>query len=67
VVRGHQRFDVQAADYDNPFLSYHLEVQSGGTRSAGTAVPVKLDFTSAQWRSSSTPSWAVSPRSGSPT
>jgi hypothetical protein len=47
MVRGSDRFPVAEADYDNPYLAHDLEVQSGGTRSAGTRVPVKLEFTAA--------------------
>lgn len=44
AVRGSQSFNFSEADFDNPGLAHHLEVQSGGTRSAGTRVLVKLDF-----------------------
>ena len=47
MERGSQRFEVAEADYDHPSLSHELEVQSGGTRSAGTRVPIKLGFTAA--------------------
>ncbi len=47
MVRGSESFAVTEADFDNPFLAHDLEVQSGGTRSAGTRVPIKLEFTAA--------------------
>jgi hypothetical protein len=47
AVRGSHTFHFTEADFDNPHLAHHLEVQSGGTRSAGTRVLVKLDFTEA--------------------
>lgn len=47
MARGSYRFPVAEADFDNPYLAHDLEVQSGGTRSAGTRVPVKLEFTAA--------------------
>lgn len=47
ATRGGQSFEFIEADFDNPHLAHHLEVQSGGTRSAGTRVPIRLDFTAA--------------------
>jgi hypothetical protein len=44
LVRGSTTLSVTERDFDNPFLVHHLEVQSGGTRSAGTRVLVDLDF-----------------------
>lgn len=44
LVRGNLRLALAERDFDNPYLAHHLEVQSGGTRSAGTRVNVDLDF-----------------------
>lgn len=44
LVRGDMRLDPAEHDFDNPYLAHCLEVQSGGTRSAGTRVHVDLDF-----------------------
>jgi len=45
--RGSARLAFAEPDFDNPGLAHELEVQSGGTRSAGTRVLVKLEFTAA--------------------
>jgi hypothetical protein len=47
IRRGALTFEVDEADFDNPFLAPALEAQSGGTRSAGTRVLVDLDFIAA--------------------
>jgi hypothetical protein len=36
VVRGGHNFRIKQRDFDNPFLPVYYQVQSGGTRSAGT-------------------------------
>jgi hypothetical protein len=47
VVRGSRRFTFAESDFDNRHLAYAVEVKSGGTRSAGTSVPITLDFSAA--------------------
>lgn len=47
AVRGSRTFAFAESDFDNRRLPYHVEVRSGGTRSAGTRVPVTLEFASA--------------------
>jgi len=47
IVRAPLTLTPSERDFDNPYLARHLEVQSGGTRSAGTRVYVDLDFISA--------------------
>lgn len=44
VIRGSQRFEFTEADFDNPHLSPHFEIQSGGSRGPGTSVKVELPF-----------------------
>jgi hypothetical protein len=44
IKRGEMRLAPAEHDFDNPYLAHHLEVQSGGTRSAGTRVHVDLEF-----------------------
>lgn len=44
AVRGSQRFAFAEKDFDNPRLSPHFQVRSGGTRSPGTSVNVCLPF-----------------------
>jgi hypothetical protein len=44
ITRGQLTLTVAERDFDNPYLAHHLEVRSGGTRSAGTRVLVDLDF-----------------------
>ena len=44
AVRGSQRFAFEVEDFDNPHLSPHFEVRSGGTRSPGTSVKMGLPF-----------------------
>lgn len=44
LVREHVRLSLVESDFDNPFLAHHLEVRSGGTRSAGTSVLLDLAF-----------------------
>jgi hypothetical protein len=45
--RGAQTFHFTEEMFDNPYLLHHFEVQSGGTRSAGTRVMIDFDFISA--------------------
>jgi hypothetical protein len=47
VVRGSRQFVFAESDFDNRYLAYSVEVRSGGTRSAGTSVPITLDFSAA--------------------
>lgn len=47
AVRGSRRFVFAESDFDNRHLGYHVEVRSGGTRSAGTSVPITLEFSEA--------------------
>jgi hypothetical protein len=42
IRRGSLEFEVASRDFDNPLSSRHVEVQSGGSRSAGTRVYVDL-------------------------
>jgi hypothetical protein len=44
VRRNGQEFRCDPSMFDNPFLSYVYEVQSGGTRSAGTRVRIDFDY-----------------------
>ena len=46
VVRKGHTFRFKERDFDNPFLSHYYEVQSGGTRSAGTRIMIDFDFLS---------------------
>jgi hypothetical protein len=43
IVRAGQVIPVQARDFDNPYLSYYYQTESGGTTSAGTRVMIDLD------------------------
>jgi hypothetical protein len=47
IVRGSTTIAVTEDDFDNPDLTSRLDVKSGGTRSAGTHVPVTLEFATA--------------------
>jgi len=47
IVRGDCTIPVTEDDFDNPDLTSRLDVRSGGTRSAGTHVPVTLEFATA--------------------
>jgi len=42
VVRGSQRFQFKARDFDNPFLPVYYQKQSSGSRSAGTRTTFDL-------------------------
>jgi len=44
AVRGGRRFVFDEADFNNPCLSPHFEVRSGGTRGPGTSVRTALPF-----------------------
>jgi hypothetical protein len=44
VKRNGFEFQCEPAMFDNPFLSYVYEVQSGATRSAGTRVRIDFDY-----------------------
>jgi len=44
VIRGSQRFEFSEEDFDNPYLSPHFEIQSGGSRGPGTSVKIELPF-----------------------
>ncbi|OFX29645.1 MAG: hypothetical protein A2Z07_07650 [Armatimonadetes bacterium RBG_16_67_12] len=44
VVRGSRRFAFRDVDFDNPQITSHFEVRSGGTRGPATAVKTHLDF-----------------------
>jgi len=44
IVRGGRHFDVLEEDFDTACISAHFEAQSGGTRSAGTAVKMAFPF-----------------------
>jgi hypothetical protein len=44
VKRNGTVFHCEPAMFDNPFLSYVYEVQSGATRSAGTRVRIDFDY-----------------------
>ncbi len=46
VIRGGKSFMFKASDFDNPSLSYHLTVQTGGTTGAGVKVPVEFKYLS---------------------
>ena len=46
AVRGSERFDFAEEDFDNPHVSSHYEVRSGGSRGPGTSVKVNLSFVS---------------------
>lgn len=44
VVRKGKEFRLYEGDFNNPYLSTYYEVESGGTRSAGTRTMIDLDF-----------------------
>src|SRR6266849_641809 len=44
VVRKGREFRFYEEDFNNPYLSTYYEVESGGTRSAGTRTMIDLDF-----------------------
>ncbi len=44
VKRNGVEFQCEPSMFDNPFLSYVYEVQSGATRSAGTRVRIDFDY-----------------------
>jgi len=44
VVRGQQTFHFAEEDFNNPFQGLDMQIQTGGTRSAGTRVNIALDF-----------------------
>ncbi len=47
VVRGGEVFKFKESDFDNPFLSAHIEARTGATRSAGTRTMFDFAFLSA--------------------
>ncbi|HWP57798.1 MAG TPA: hypothetical protein VNL14_07925 [Candidatus Acidoferrales bacterium] len=47
VKRGAKAFRFHEGDFDNPRLTSHFEVRSGGTRSSGTRTLIDLDFIAA--------------------
>ncbi len=48
IARAGKTFTVKESDFDNPFPSRHLEVSSGGSRSAGTRTTIDFDHLAAQ-------------------
>ena len=48
AVRGSRRFQFADVDFDNPRVSPHFEVTSGGTRGAPTSVKMSLAFVTDQ-------------------
>ncbi len=44
VIRGGKIFKFEESDFDNPFLSPHLETSSGASRSAGTRTWYDFEF-----------------------
>lgn len=44
LIRNGSSFEFTDSDFDNPFLSGHLESRSGGSRSAGTRTVYDFDF-----------------------
>ena len=44
AVRGSQRFAFAEPDFNNPHVSSHLEIRTGGTRGAGTLLKLDLAF-----------------------
>lgn len=48
VVRGSRHFQFRGRDFDNPFLTDFYQVQSSGTRSAGTRTTFELGHLSAK-------------------
>ncbi|MER3446250.1 MAG: hypothetical protein C4291_05130 [Candidatus Dadabacteria bacterium] len=44
VVRNGREFRFYEKDFNNPYLSTYYEVESGGSRSAGTRTMIDLDF-----------------------
>jgi len=49
IVRGSEALRFKENDFDNPFISGHLEVSSGSTRSTGTRTVYDFDFLTASW------------------
>jgi hypothetical protein len=47
IVRNGQVFHIREHDFDNPYLKYYYEGQSGGTTGAGTRVAIDLDHSAA--------------------
>jgi len=47
IKRGSKSFQVKERDFDNPCLSHHFEVRSGGSRSAGTRTLYDYEFLAA--------------------
>ena len=43
IVRGGHVIPVETQDFDNPYLSYYYEAESGGTTGKGTRVAIDLD------------------------
>jgi hypothetical protein len=44
VIRGGKSFRFEQSDFNNPILSHHLTIQTGGTTGKGVAVPVDFGF-----------------------
>jgi len=49
VARGGKLFNFKEKDFDNPYLSGHLETSSSGSRSAGTRTIYDFDFMAAMY------------------
>ena len=49
LVRGEKVFRFKEGDFDNPFLSRHLEARSGASRSAGTRTMYDFNFLAENW------------------
>jgi hypothetical protein len=54
AVRGSQRFEFRPEDFDNPLVTPHLSLTSGGSRARPTRILVDLDYLAEL-----TPSWAA--------
>jgi hypothetical protein len=48
VVRNGKVIPIKPRDFDNPFLRYYYESETGGTTGAGTRVDIDLDHQAAQ-------------------
>ncbi len=44
AIRGSDRFTFAESDFDNPLVDARIVMRSGGTRSAGTTVPIGLPY-----------------------
>ncbi len=49
LIRGAKAFKFRESEFDNPFLSRHLEASSGASRSAGTRTIYDFDFLAETW------------------